>query len=343
MVRLGMKFAFAVLLAAGLAVVALQADGQATSPQSSPANPQSAPANPPSPALRSQPGPSPQRPMPSPQAQAPTTPQRPVQSPQAQTQAAAQSSQPATTTRPASTTSKKRAHGKTAVAETAPAPPPPPPTLEQTPPTAPNVTLRNGELTIDAQNSTLSQVLHAVQTLTGASVEIPGGASSERVVTHLGPGQPSDVLKTLLNGSKFDYVILGVNGDPGGVQKIILTPRQAVGTVTAQNNQPTPQPAQDQSEESPIAENDENQEQPPPPPAGGFRRPGMPNQPLGQANNNNNTSSGDAQNSFAGPGGEAQQNGAKTPEQLMQELQQMQEQQQQYQQQLNPANRTPQQ
>jgi hypothetical protein len=33
-----------------------------------------------------------------------------------------------------------------------------------------------------------------------------------------------------------------------------------------------------------------------------------------------------------------QQNGAKTPEQLMQELQQMQQQQQQYQQQLNPAN-----
>jgi hypothetical protein len=36
-----------------------------------------------------------------------------------------------------------------------------------------------------------------------------------------------------------------------------------------------------------------------------------------------------------------QPSGAKTPEQLMQELQQMQQQQQQYQQQLNPANQNP--
>ena len=97
--------------------------------------------------------------------------------------------------------------------------PAPPPTLEQSPPTPPQVTYSNGQLTIVAQNATLSQVLRSVQSLTGASVEMPSGASNERVVGQLGPGQPRDVLNALLNGTKFNYIILGVNGNPGGVQK----------------------------------------------------------------------------------------------------------------------------
>jgi hypothetical protein len=296
MVRLSMKFALAALLVIGLAIVALEVDGQ-TAPQS--------PAQ--------------------------TAPQRLTPTPQAKT--------------PQATPHKSRSHArakKTEVAETPPAPPPPPPTLEQTPPTAPNVSLTNGELTIDASNSTLSQVLHAVHNLTGASVDMPGTTANDRVVAHLGPGEPRDVLNTLLNGSKFNYVILGVEGDPGGVQKIILTTRQA-GGVTAAQNQPAPQPAEESEE--PVAENPYPRPGPP-----GFHRPGFPTrpgQPISNNNENNenneNNNGDEPQNSFAGPGGEAQQNGGKTPEQLMQELQQMQQQQQQYEQQLNPANRTPQQ
>ena len=119
-------------------------------------------------------------------------------------------------------------HKKAApVAEVPATPPAPPPTLEQSAPTPPRVSFQNGLLTIDATNSTLSQVLRAVQSRTGASIDIPGGAGSERVVAQLGPGLPRDVLNTLLNGSKFDYVILGVTGNPGAVEKVILTPRQA--------------------------------------------------------------------------------------------------------------------
>jgi hypothetical protein len=159
---------------------------------------------------------------------------------------------------------------------------PPPPTLEQSTPTPPRVSFQNGQLTIDATNSTLSQVLRAVQSRTGASIDIPAGAGNERVVAQLGPGQPRDVLNTLLNGSKFDYVILGVTGNPGAVQKVILTPRQGGATITAQSNTPR-QPVQDdesQVDESPpvadTAENEyQNPDQPPPPP-GGFRHPMMP-------------------------------------------------------------------
>jgi len=42
---------------------------------------------------------------------------------------------------------------------------------------------------------------------TGAEIEIP--SATERVVTHLGPGPARDVMADLLNGSRFNYVLLG--------------------------------------------------------------------------------------------------------------------------------------
>src|SRR5712691_11104717 len=89
----------------------------------------------------------------------------------------------------------------------APQPPPPPPTLEQMPASAPQVFFRNGQLTIVARNSTLGDILRAVHTQTGASVDIPSHAT-ERVVSNLGPGPARDVLASLLNGSHFNYVML---------------------------------------------------------------------------------------------------------------------------------------
>ena len=83
------------------------------------------------------------------------------------------------------------------VAET-PTPPPAPLTPEQMPPTPPHVVYQNGLLTIDAKNSTLSQVLRSVQAQTGASIEMPSSASNDRVMMQLGPGRPRDVLNTLV-------------------------------------------------------------------------------------------------------------------------------------------------
>ncbi len=231
---------------------------------------------------------------------------------------------------------KAHARGKKAapVAET-PQPAPAPLTPEQMPPAPPRVTYQNGLLTIDAKNSTLSQVLRSVQGQTGASIDMPSSAASERVMMQLGPGQPRDVLNTLLNGSKFNYIILGTTGNPGGVQKVILTTRQSTPTVnTAQNNAPgqvQPQyqapPDEPQDEEIPPAEAevDNQPEVPQVPPAPGRFRPGqVPMHPPDA--NEQPTDNGN------------QPNGGKTPEQLLQELQNMQQQQQRYQQQLNPAN-----
>jgi len=215
--------------------------------------------------------------------------------------------------------------------------PPRPPTPEEMAPVAPTVSYQAGQLTIDSKNATLSQVLRSVQAKTGGSFDIPPATNNERVVAHLGPGQPKDVLATLLNGSKFNYIILGVPDEPGSVQKLILTPRQnAPVTNTAQNRptqtSPEPQPEEDYAAPEPVTAEDnsanEGQPQQPPYRPGGF----TPNQP------NQNADSSGQQTTDAN--GQPQQ-GVKSPEQLLQELQRMQQQQQQYQQQLNPANQGP--
>lgn len=208
--------------------------------------------------------------------------------------------------------------------------PPRPLTPEEMAPVAPTVSYQGGELTIVSKNATLAQVLRSVQAKTGGSFDIPPTANNDRVVAQLGPGQPKDVLASLLNGSKFNYIILGAPNEPGSVQKLILTPRtNAPITNTAQNvpaqRPPEPQQEEDYSapEPTPVEENTaiENQNQPPP---GGYR-PGFPGQQMPTDAN-----------------GQPQQ-GVKSPEQLLQELQRLQQQQQQYQQQLNPANQNPQQ
>lgn len=129
----------------------------------------------------------------------------------------------------------KRAH----VSKPAPAPPAPQPERAkfpaELPPVAPNVTYANGLLSIDAPNSNLSDVLTAVRRVTGASVE---GGGSDRIVVHLGPGRPRDVMTALLQGSRYDYIILGPKGDPGGVQRVMLMARAG---ASAGNGEAPPQ------------------------------------------------------------------------------------------------------
>lgn len=114
-----------------------------------------------------------------------------------------------------------------------PAEAPRPPLPEELPPVAPTVTYRGGLLTIVAQNSTLQDILTGVRKATGAAVDAPAASASERVATRLGPGQPRDVLADLLNGSRFDYILLSSPENPGGVRRLILSPRSGGGAAAA--------------------------------------------------------------------------------------------------------------
>src|SRR5581483_10740121 len=132
-----------------------------------------------------------------------------------------------------------------------PPPPAPPPTPEQQPAIAPTVTYQYGLLTIVAKNSVLADVLREVRTKTGANIDIPSDAN-ERIVAQIGPGPARDVLAKLLNGTHFNYVMLGTAANPDAVAQIILTPSsggpepgpiQSAGGP-AQPGQPQPYPNQ---------------------------------------------------------------------------------------------------
>ena len=119
--------------------------------------------------------------------------------------------------------------------------------MDQLPPTPAKVSYQGGLLTISAQNSTLGEILRDVRKLTGASIDIPQNAN-ERVVTHLGPGAPRDVLAALLNGSGFNYVMLGSSSDPTAVASVILMAKpsspgdvQTAANVFQSNTAPMPQ------------------------------------------------------------------------------------------------------
>jgi hypothetical protein len=123
--------------------------------------------------------------------------------------------------------------------------------MDQIPATPAKVSFQGGLLEISAQNSTLGEILRDVRKLTGASIEIPPGANgaNERVVTHLGPGAPRDVLAVLLNGSSFNYVMVGSSSDPTAVSSVILSAKpSASGEAQAQTQtaanvyRTTPQP-----------------------------------------------------------------------------------------------------
>ena len=202
-----------------------------------------------------------------------------------------------------------------------PVPPPPPPTPEQLPAVPPQVHYNQGQLTIVAENSTLADILRAVRAQTGAAVEVPSNAT-ERVVTHLGPGPARDVLAALLNGSHFNYVMLGSAAHPDSVDRLILTSKS--GGV------PEPAPP---AAVTPVAQgSDEGQMDDPGPPGMDIAEQPVDN-PAGDSSNE--------ENQDQPQDGEQK---VKTPEQLLRELQQqqllqqqLQQQQQQQQQQQAPA------
>ncbi len=88
---------------------------------------------------------------------------------------------------------------------------------------APVVTYRDGQLTIDAEGSTLAAVLQLIAEKTGAVIEIPPGSGSERIVEHTGPAPANDVLERLLNGSPFNFIIVSSPQHPSQPTQVLLS------------------------------------------------------------------------------------------------------------------------
>jgi hypothetical protein len=116
--------------------------------------------------------------------------------------------------------------------------------MDQLPAAPPKVVFNNGQLSIAAQNATLGDILREVHKVTGATIDIPPAGANDRVVVALGPGSPRSVLASLLNGTSFNYVMLGSPSDPAAVSEVMLSSRPSGpgGEVqTAVNNPPVVQ------------------------------------------------------------------------------------------------------
>jgi hypothetical protein len=155
--------------------------------------------------------------------------------------------------------------------------------LDSMAPVPPKVSYQNAQLTIDAPNSTLGDILRAVRKQTGAEIEIPA-AATERVVTHLGPGPARDVIADLLNGSRFNYVLLGATADSAVLTRVVLVPKSGPDNATPNAasvvNEPQPHPgaAADANDANAAEDDDADQaaaeaEQPQPPPDQSVKTP----------------------------------------------------------------------
>jgi hypothetical protein len=166
--------------------------------------------------------------------------------------------------------------------------------LDSLPAVAPQVSYQDGLLTIVAPNSTLSEILRSVRKHTAAEIEIPS-AASERVATHLGPGPAREVMAELLNGSRFNYILLGSPTDSNQLVRVVLVAK-------------TP--------ETPTPANGENAAAP------GAAAPNADAPEAEAASEDTPDDNGDQ--AAADEQAPAEQPGVKTPQQMLQEMQQRQ-------------------
>ncbi|MGA9546017.1 MAG: hypothetical protein WBQ85_20750 [Candidatus Sulfotelmatobacter sp.] len=86
----------------------------------------------------------------------------------------------------------------------------------------PVVTFTNGKLTVEAWNASLAEVLRAISARTGAVIDFPAGSAANRIYLREGPGTIRQVLASVLNGSGFNYVIVGSPDSPDKLTRVVL-------------------------------------------------------------------------------------------------------------------------
>ena len=111
---------------------------------------------------------------------------------------------------------------KNPAAPPAPAAPALPPSLLDKPPQPAKVVLAGGQLSVEADNSSLHAILDAVQSTSGMTVD--GFGKDQRIFGHYGPGNPRDILSSLLEGAGYNILMVGAT-DSGAPRTLILTDR----------------------------------------------------------------------------------------------------------------------
>jgi hypothetical protein len=129
------------------------------------------------------------------------------------------------------------------------------------------VTWNKQQLSIDATNSSLQQILSNVASATGASVE--GVTKDERIFGTFGPAPARDVLTQLLQGTGYNIVMVGDRGQ-GVPRQVLLSLRNEKSPLGV------PRSASEENDEDSAPE---VQYEPPPPPQPPQQEPTAPMRP----------------------------------------------------------------
>lgn len=180
----------------------------------------------------------------------------------------------------------------------APVAPAEPTSLLLLPASRAQVRVSDNGLAIQANNSSLSQVLHDISSATGMKVE--GLSHDERIFGDYGPGTPRDILSSLLDGAGYNVLMVGEIVD-GAPRQLILSQRNGASPSPATE---AAKPAQEEDAEQDQGDQD-------------FEASPETRQPMAPG----------IQNPNAPPGSEV-----RTPQQLLEQLQRMHQDQPQSQQ-----------
>jgi hypothetical protein len=188
----------------------------------------------------------------------------------------APSPKPQSTSAPAHRKKPSLSHANIAAAQPAPLPavtvpptPPPPDWPANDRPSEASVTWDSHGLRVVAANSSLSQIMKDISSQTGATLE--GLGKDQRIFGIYGPGSARDVINQLLEGSGYNVLMVGDQGQ-GTPRQIILTDRS--GATPQAPNAGNPASA---AEEDTEAEQEAQQPEPPPQvPAPGNGTPAVP-------------------------------------------------------------------
>jgi hypothetical protein len=119
------------------------------------------------------------------------------------------------------------------VPEAAPAPPPPPKKVE--------ISFQDGLLSLTSTKASLAEILNELRMQTGADIIVPAGAEQEVAAVTLGPASPREVISKLLDGSRYNFIIVGTDKDANQVERVILSPKSA-GNMTTESRPPISEP-----------------------------------------------------------------------------------------------------
>ncbi len=159
-----------------------------------------------------------------------------------------------------------------AAVQAAPTPPPPPDWPINAQPKPASVTWSKDELSVDAANSSLQQILTDVASATGASVD--GITKDERVFGSFGPAPAREVIAQLLQGSSYNVLMVGDQGQ--GIPRHVILSERSTGKAPQGVTRSTPEQNDDDFAPEPQYDPPPQAQQPPPPSQQQFPMPARP-------------------------------------------------------------------